>query len=191
MPTTAIGKDLNYGYAGKVSRNPMNKITARYVKSILNSSGVETMANVPFGSAVVLNTDGTVSLWGASGTGVSAATAANFSGIAVAEVQQTLSYGYGSGGGSPAGYYAPAQPSDILNAGSAIVYCSEGTPTAGGSVYLMTVAGTTSAVGNFVATASPAGSGATAVQIPNASFTTGKQDANGMVEITIRYASNA
>ena len=189
MPTTAIGKDLNYGYAGKVSRNPLNKITARFVKSILNSSNVETLSNILFGAPVVLNTDGTVSLWGDSGTGVSSATAANFGGIAVAEVQQTFSYSLGAGGGSSAGYYSPAQPADILNSGSAVVKCTEGTPTAGGAVYVVTVAGTTAAVGDFVATSTPAGSG-TSVQLTNCSWTTGKIDSNNVCELTIRYASN-
>ena len=190
MPTSAIGKDLNYGYAGKISRNPLNKITPRMVKSILNSSSVETMSNIPFGAAVVLNTDGTVSLFGQSGTGVSAATAANFGGIAVAEVQQTFSYSLGAGGGSANSGYVPSQPCDCLNEGSATVFMTEGTPTAGGAVYIVTVAGTTSPVGSLIATSTPEGSGATAVQLPNCSWTTGKVDANGICEMTIRYASN-
>ena len=39
MPGTVIGKSLNLGYAGKVSRNPMNKIDAKLVKSILDGNG--------------------------------------------------------------------------------------------------------------------------------------------------------
>lgn len=193
MPTTAIGKDLNYGYAGKVSRNPMNKITSRMVKSILNGSNVETASNVTFGHAVVINTDGTVSDWAdaVNGlSGVSDATAANFSGVAVAEVQQTFSYGLGAGGASPAGYYVPAQAADVLNSGSATVFLPEGTPTAGGAVYIVTGGTTTtSPIGSF-ATAATTASGATGVALSNVTFTTGKVDSNNITEITLRYASN-
>ena len=100
MPIGVISPyGLNLGFAGKVSRNPLNKINSRMVKSILDGSGNETMAAVPFGAAVVVNTDNTYSLWGATGTGVSAATFANFGGIAVSEVKQGLTYGIGQNAG--------------------------------------------------------------------------------------------
>ena len=35
MSGTAIGMDLNLGYAGKVSRNPLNKINSRDRKSVV------------------------------------------------------------------------------------------------------------------------------------------------------------
>jgi hypothetical protein len=180
MPGTVIGKSLNLGYAGKVSRNALNQIGARFVKSILDGNGDETQPTIPFGFAVVLNVDNSYSKFGATGAGVSAPTAANFAGIAVGEVKQVLTYGT-----NDSGEYAPAQPADVLQAGSATVFCKEGNPTAGGKVYIMTVAGDNAAVGEFVATATPAGVGATAVEVPNAQWTTGKQDASGITEITL------
>ena len=183
MSGTVIGKSLNLGYAGKVSRNPRNLIGSRFVKSILDGGGAETLPAIPFGFAVVLNTDNTLSKFGASGSGVSAALAANFGGIAVAEVKQVMTYGYGANVST--GQYEPLVPCDVLEIGTATVYCKEETPTAGGLVYIMTEVGTNAAVGEFVATSTPAGIGATAVQLPNARWTTGKQDASGICELTI------
>lgn len=179
MSGTVIGTSLQLGFAGKVSRNPDNIIGARAVKSII-TSGSETLASIPFGSAVVLNTDNTYSKFGDSGSGVSNPTAALFAGIAVAEVKQMTTYG----NVSAAGAYAPAEMCDVLQRGSTTVPCTEGTPTAGGKVYICTVVGSTAAVGDFIATASPAAG--TAVELPNCRWTTGKQDAVTLLtEITI------
>lgn len=187
MPGAAIGVNLSLGYAGKVSRNGTNKITARQVKSILNGSGAETMAAVLFGKAVVTNTDNTYSLFGASGSGVSAATYANFGGIAVSEVKQSMTYGYGPN--VSAGQYEPNSTCDVLQVGTTTVLCTEGTPTANGLVYLVTVAGSVAAVGDFVATASP--DSGTAVQVVNARWTSGKQDASGITEVVLLAQANA
>jgi len=184
MPGTVIGKYLNLGYAGKVSRNPYNQIRARFVKSSLNSSSVETMSNVAFGTPVILNTDNTVSAW----KDASSPTAASFAGIAVSEVKQSMTLAYGAN--TTAGYYEPDMPADILITGTCTVICVEGTPTAGGQVYICTVAGTTAAVGDFTATATPTGSG-TAIAITDLKFTTGKQDsASGICEVSILRAVN-
>lgn len=189
MPIAVVSPyGLNLGFAGKVSRNPLNKINARPVASILDGNGNETMSAIPFGSAVVVNPDNTYSLWGASGTGISAATFANFGGIAVSEVSQGLSYGVGSNVGSP-GQFIPGMHCEALQQGSTTVLCTEGTPTANGLVYLVTVAGTTSPFGAFVATSAPAGG--TAIQLTNARFTSGKQDTSGIVEITLLSQANA
>ena len=188
MPGTAIGKNLALGYAGKISRNPGNKINSRMVKSILDGNGAETMAAIPFGAAVVTNVDNTYSLFGASGSGVSAAAFANFGGIAVSEVKQSMSYGYGQSVGGN-GQFEPNTPADVLQVGTTMVICTEGTPTANGLVYIVTVAGSTSPLGAIVATATPAGG--TAVQLTNARFTSGKQDASGITEIVLLTQANA
>lgn len=182
MPGTTIGITLNLGYAGKVSRNPYNKIGARFVKSILNINGVETQPSIPFGSAVVLNTDNSVSLFGATGAGVSTPTAANFVGIAVAEVKNVMTFGFGAN--NAPGAYEPTVPADILEIGSATVFVTEGTYAAGGALWLVSVAGTSHNVGDFVATATPA-DGSTTVALTNVKLTTGKVDANGIAEVTI------
>lgn len=187
MSGVSIGKSLAIGFAGKVSRNPNNKINSRMVKSILNGSNVETQPVVPFGATVVTNSDNTYSLFGATGTGVSTPTFANFGGIAVSEVKQSMTYGFGPNVST--GQFEPSTPCDVLQIGTTTVFCTEGTPTANGLVYIVTVAGTTSPVGSIVATASPAGG--TAVQLTNARFTTGKQDANGITEIVLLTQANA
>lgn len=187
MPGTVIQQSLNLGYAGKVSRNPFNRINSRAVKSILDGSGVETQPSIPFGACVVTNKDNTYSLFGASGTDVSAATVANFGGIAVSEVKQSMTYGFGANVGT--GQFEANTPCDVLQQGTATVFCKEGTPTANGLVYIVTAAGTTSPVGSLVATATPAGG--TAVQLANARWTTGKQDASGIAEIVLLTQLNA
>lgn len=187
MPGAAIGVNLSLGFAGKVSRNGINKITARQVKSIIDGNGAETMAAIPFGKAVVTNPDNTYSLFGASGSGVSAATLANFGGIAVSEVKQSMTYGYGPN--VSAGQYEANSPCDVLQVGTTTVFCKEGTPTANGLVYLVTVDGTTAKVGDFVATATP--DGGTAIQITNARWVNGKKDPSGITEIVLTTQLNA
>lgn len=187
MPGSAIGVNLSLGYAGKVSRNGINKISARQVKSILDGNGAETMAAVPFGKAVVTNIDNTYSLFGASGSGVSSAVYASFGGIAVSEVKQSMTYGYGPN--VSAGQYEPNSPCDVLQMGTTTVVCTEGTPTANGLVYIVTVAGSVAAVGDFVATATP--DGGTAVQVTNARWVSGKKDPSGITEIVLLAQANA
>jgi hypothetical protein len=182
MPGTTVGISLNLGYAGKVSRNPMNKIGSRFVKSILNINGVETQPSIPFGNAVVLNGDNSVSLFGATGAGVSAPTAANFIGIAIAEVKNVMTFSLGAN--NAAGAYEPTVPCDVLELGSATVFVTEGTYTAGGALWIVSVAGTSHVVGDFVATATPA-DGSTTIALTNVKLTTGKVDANGVAEVTI------
>ncbi|OOM73991.1 hypothetical protein CLPUN_42290 [Clostridium puniceum] len=187
MPGSVIQKSLNLGYAGKVSRNPSNKINARSVKSILNGGGLETQPSIPFGACVVTNADNTYSLFGASGTDVSEATVANFGGIAVSEVKQSMTYGFGPNVGS--GQFEPNTPCDVLQQGTATVLCTEGTPTANGLVYIVTVEGTISPIGSLVATPTP--SGGTAMQLTNARWTTGKKDGSGITEIVLLTQLNA
>jgi len=185
MPGTVIGKSLNLGYAGKISRNVGNIIGSRFIKSILDGNGAETQPSVPFGYPVVLNTDNTFSKFGASGSGVSAATAATFGGIAVSEVKQVLTYG-----SNATGEYTPNQPCDVLEIGTATVFVSDTTanaPTAGGKVYICTAAGNGSlTVGELFAAVAPTGIGTgTVVELTNVRFTTGKVDANKVAEVTI------
>lgn len=187
MPGTVIGKSLNLGYAGKVSRNPMNLIGARMVKSIV-SVGAETLSAIPFGKAAVLNTDNTVSLFGQTGSGVSAATLANFVGVAVGEVKQMTSYGSVSG----AGQFEPGEPADVIQMGSCTVQlaAAAGTPVAGETVYIVTVAGTALVIGDFATTAAVTADSATAVALTGTKFTTGKLDANRVCEITLTTRVN-
>jgi hypothetical protein len=92
---------------------------------------------------------------------------------------------YNVGANISAGSYEPNAMCDRLAVGSATVFCKEGTPTAGGAVYIATVAGSATLLGEFCATSTPAGG--TAVLLPNCQWTTGKQDASGITELTILY----
>ena len=186
MSGTVIGRSLNYGYVGKISRNVDNIVTSRFVKSILDGNGAETLLAIPFGKPVVINTDNTFSKWGDSGSGVSSPALAVFAGIAVGEVKQMTTYG----NVSAAGQYEPAQPCDVLERGSTTVYCTDyanNAPTAGGKVYACTVKGNGSlTLGDFYATATPTGIGSgTVIELTNMKWKTGKVDANGVAEVTI------
>lgn len=174
MSGYVVGQQLDYGYPGTVSRLADAIITNRAVRST-------DTANINFGDPVVLNSDNTYSKFGSSNT------AADFAGVAVREVKQSTQYFAATGD------YEPGQPCDVLERGSVTVTCTEGTPTAGGPVYVVTVAGTgaISAVGNFVATATPAGTGSTAVQITNAQWKTGQVDSNNVAELTILSRNKA
>lgn len=187
MPGTVIGKSLNLGYAGKVSRNPMNLIGARAVKSIV-TSGSETLSAIPFGKAGVLNTDNTYSLFGQTGSGVASPTLANFAGISVGEVKQMTTYGSVSG----AGQYEPGEMADMLQFGSCTVQlaAAAGAPVAGETVYIVTVAGTALAIGDLATTAAVTADSATAVALTGTKFTTGKLDANRVCEITLTTRVN-
>ncbi|WP_206922970.1 structural cement protein Gp24 [Alicyclobacillus suci] len=165
-----IGKTLNLGYPGTVSRLADAIIENRPVRSTDTTP-------ISFGAPVVLNSDNTYSAFGASST------AADFAGIAVREVVQGTNYLNSYTTGS----YAPGHPCDVLQRGSCTVTCTEGTPQAGAPVYIVTVAGdgAVSEVGNFVATATPAGTGSTAVELTGVVWKTGALDSSNTAELTI------
>lgn len=171
MPGRAIGKELNLGYAGTVSRSVDTIITPKIVKSVIVSDK-ETEPQILFGDPVILNDDNTYSRFGAVGT------ASNFVGIAVREIKQAVDYYTGMGA------YLPNEVCDVLNRGSITVFCNNGTPKAGGKVYIRTkenVATPNGVVGQFEAVAD----GTNTVEIPNLKWTTGKLDANKIAEVTI------
>jgi hypothetical protein len=187
MPGTVIGKSLNLGYAGKISRNAGNIISARMVKSILNGGGVETLSPIPFGSLVLLNADNTYSLFGQAGAGVASSVAASIAGIAVGEVKQVVTYG---GIANDNGLYAPTESADVLEIGSCTVFIKDtaaNAPSAGGKVYVCSAVGDgTLKAGEMYASVTPTGIGTgTVIEIPNMRFTSGKVDANGICEISI------
>lgn len=166
MPGSVIGKSLNLGYPGNVSRSADAIITNRVVK-LTDSIGLN------FGDPAVLNADNTYSKFGAGNTAV------QFAGVAVREVKQSVVY---TGNGQ--GTYAPGDPCDVIGQGTVIVTCSVGTPTAGGAVYLRTIlngAIPLGVVGGYEATADSTNS----VLLTNAKWTTGRIDANKSAEVTI------
>lgn len=172
MPGTVIAKHMNLGYAGRISRDADVIVDNRTVKA-------ET-ADIPFGAPVVLNSDNTYQFFGADGT------AAAFAGIAVAEPKQSTDY-YNN-----IVVYKANQRCDVLTRGSATVICTNGTPVAGGAVYV-TIAEDVDLpgvkIGDFVAEAHSYLDGEETVdctvEITNAKWTTGYLDANNVAEVTL------
>lgn len=170
MPGFAIGKSLNLGYPGNISRSSDAVISNRLVRSTDTD-------NINFGDPVVLNADNTVSTFGATGT------AATFLGIAVREVKQNTDYF------TSQGFYSPGQPCDVAERGTLTVTCNVGTPTAGGAVYVRIAANAAfpnGVVGGFEATAD----GTNTIQLTNVKWKTGKLDANKVAEVTILTRNN-
>jgi hypothetical protein len=180
MSGKAIGIAMNLGYPGTVSRNGLAEIFNRLVKSIV-TNGSETLSSIEFGAPVVLNADNSYSRWGDTGTGVSTATAANFGGIAVRNVKQAITYDTG------ASAFKPGEHADVINMGPVVVKVGTGTPTAGGAVYIRTVASGTKKVGDFECAAVADEN----VEITNLDWTTGNVDSNGMAEVTIKTKATA
>lgn len=175
MSGSAIGTSLGFGYAGGVARTPDCVIENKALKS--------DSEDVPFGTPVVLNSDNTFS----SPKSV-VLTAANFAGVAVAEVKQLTSYQVGQDS-DQSGFYAPDQPTDVIQRGIVTVLVVHGTPTAGGAVYVRTAEDTDfpdEEVGDFRADAD----GLNTVQLTNCSWNTGLVDANGIAELKIKSINN-
>ena len=164
MSGSAIGINLGLGFAGNPSRQDDNLVRSR-----INGGA----ANILFGAPVVLKADNTYDNWGAANT------AADFAGVAVTNIKTNQTYGYAAIDNS--GYYTPQQAADVLERGSVPVFCKNGTPTAGGAVYIRTVVNGDRAIGDFEAVADAGNN----VLIPNAKWTTGKMDASGLGEVTI------
>ncbi|SFU70994.1 structural cement protein Gp24 [Alicyclobacillus macrosporangiidus] len=174
MPGSVVGKTLNLGYPGNVSRSADAVIVNRPVRSTDSNP-------IPFGAPVVLNSDNTYSLFGATNT------AADFAGVAIREVKQATSYlsqPYGQT------QYNPGDPCDVIERGSVTVTCNVGTPVAGGPVYIRVAANASipnGVVGGFEAAAD----GTNTVQLTNVQWKTGKIDANNTAEITILSRNKA
>jgi len=177
MSGAAVGIELNLGYAGTRSRSITDIVTPRMLKSVV-TGGVETLAPVLFGEPVMLNADNSYSRFGSTGT------EATFAGIAVRQVKQATDYYAASGS------YLPGEIIDVLSLGSMTVKCNVGTPTAGGKVYIRTVANgaiPAGVVGQFEA----AEDSGNTVEIPNLRWKTGKLDSNKIAEVTILTRTNA
>ena len=162
-----IGKEMPHGFAGCYARQP---------DMIVNTRPAGGGAPIPFGTP--LKYDGAeVVPMGA------AATAAQFVGVAGAEIKSALTYLDQS-----QGQYAPGEPVSVFQRGSINVR-AYGTPALGGTVYVRTAASdtyTTEPVGCFTATND---SGYT-VALTNCQWG-GAADANGIAELVILTKLNA
>lgn len=183
MTGSVIQLAMNFGYPGSYSRMPDDIVMAKPVNANSN--------DIPFGSAVILNSDNTYKVADAT------LTAANFAGIAVREVKQGLMYST-AGVIDEQGVYQAYDPCDVLLRGCTVIKMGAGqtnhaAPSAGGQVYVRVATDSTNApnalVGDFEV-ASTVSQDATVVALPNVVFTTGEVDANGVVEITIKTRNN-
>lgn len=161
MPGKVIGKRLNYGYEGNVSRSVDAVITNRLSKGA-----------IPFGRPVILNEDNTVSAF------VEESTADDFVGISVREVKEAIDYGTSASG------YEDKERTDILNRGYMTVKINHGTPKANGKVHVRikdNVSIPSGVIGGFEAEADELNT----VELPGVRFVSKDLDANGVAEITI------
>lgn len=135
MPATVIPvKGLYLGFVGSISNEGYSLRTPRQVKST-------DTKNVNFGETFVLNTDNTYSSLAqflANGSGAVTSTLAI--GIAVSNVNINPTYNVNGSQevNTPGGYYTPGQMMDGLVQGTINVVCQNGTPVAGGAVYVRT-----------------------------------------------------
>jgi hypothetical protein len=176
MPGTVIGKSMNLGYPGSVSRSADTVIAARPVKST-------DPLGPKFGDPLVINVDstgGTLSSVADYITGGGSFTAAKFAGVAAREVKAVNTY-------SPAPTFVGYLPGDIADAierGSVSVKVNVGTPVSGGTVYVRVLANGSipaGVVGGFEAAADSTNT----IALTGVVFRTGAIDANGVSEITL------
>lgn len=161
MPGAVIGKKLNYGYPGAISRSIDAVVTNRRSKGIIK-----------FGAPVVLNSNNSYSAFSESNV------ATDFVGIAVREVKQSTNYLNGTS------QYEDKERTDVLNRGSICIKVNIGNPTPNGKVYIrisQNEAKAKGVVGEFEAEAD----GAHTIELSNVRFTTGDLDSNGVAEVTI------
>lgn len=171
MNGQVIGKTMPHGYAGSYARQP---------DMIVDTHPLSGKKNVTFGLGVVEDaaSAGAVALPG------SAATAAQFVGVAVREVKSAMDYL-----NQNVGQYTPGEAVPVMKRGCVNVLCQNGTPAYGGDVYLRVAlnAGTypNAVVGGFEAAADSTNS----VKLTNCQWR-GPADANGVAEIRIMTIIN-
>ena len=164
MPGMTIGTSLNRGFPGSFAAMPDDVIRSRVVSQASEA--------IPFGAAVMLNTDGTYALFATGGT------EENFAGIAVRAVKQSEQY-LSQG----AVDYKPEQQADVMLRGEISVVCAAGNPTANGDVYVRITenTGVGGAVGGLEATAD----GANTVLVPNLRWVSNMKDADNVTSVCI------
>ena len=161
MSAQAIGTRLPIGFAGAISHGSDTVVTNRKSTDI-----------IPFGGAVALNGDNSVSWIGDTGQ------ASRFIGFAVRIVKQQTSMV------ADVGAYQVGELTDVLIRGTIVVpFKGQGTPQAGNPVYIRTAANPATPnaqIGDVEAQAD----GSNTTLLTNAVFRTGIVD-NGLVEVVV------
>lgn len=169
MTPQNIGTSMLHGWAGSYARQP---------DMIVDTHPLGGTANVPFGTALIINSSGAIVAADAT------ATAANFVGVAASEVKSPVSYA-----NQNEGVYTPSEPTPVFKRGCINVKCNVGTPAYNGKVYLRIAANasiTAGVVGGFEAAAD----GSNTVELTNCKWH-GAADANGIAELRIMSMTNA
>jgi hypothetical protein len=168
MPASVIGKSLNLGYPGNVSRNdPRTFIMPRAVKT----------AAIPFGYPVELNSDNSYDLFAYDSA------ADVFAGVSLRNVKQQTIYASNS-----LGQYEVNQSCDVLQQGFLTVGVNPSASlTAGGAVYAVFDSTHKFKYFDIVAPTSP--STDTGVLLPNCKWATGAKDGNYVAELEMVSAA--
>lgn len=163
-----IGSAMTAGFAGSYARQP---------DMIVNTRPAGGSAAIPFGAP--LKYDGTaVVQMGASDT------ADKFVGIAGREIKSSLTYLEQS-----PGEYNPGDPVSVFQRGSIQVFCQNGTPALGGTVYVRTTYNGTYENAQVGGLEADDDSG-NVVALTNCQWG-GPADANGIAELVILTRLNA
>ena len=161
MAGKAIGKTLNFGYRGAVSRTP---------DTIIQAYQNVGSANILFGEPVVYDATNK----GVRKIGTTDTDNTGIIGIAVRRLGDPYA------DNSQGWYYKQGDVVDVLVRGSIVVETKSQTSIAArGSVYVANGNNSTTAGDIYCA------SGSGLVQVPNAIFTTGEYDGNKCAEVTI------
>ncbi len=164
-----IGKTMPNGFAGSYARQPDMIIATR----ALGGSDALT-----FGVPLKYDADGKVVLFGAGSA------AADFVGVAAAEVKSATSYL-----NQTAGEYTTGDAVAVFQRGAVNVLCKRGTAALGGDVYIRIAANATypnAAIGDFEASAD----GVNSVKLTNCQWA-GGQDGDNVAELRILTMANA
>jgi len=180
MPASVIPvTGIKLGFVGNISNEGYSLRTARQVKPTDTKS-------IAFGETFVLNTDNTYSSVAQFIANGGTMTASVAMGIAVSNVNINPTY---SATGSndvltPGGVYLPGDIMDGLVQGTINVSCNNGTPTAGGTVYIRVAlngAIPNGVVGGLEAVAD----GANTVALTNLKWKTGFLETDLTAQVTI------
>ena len=132
MPATVIPvKGLSLGFIGNISNEGYSLRTARQVNP------TDTFS-VSFGETFILNSNNTYSSVKTFIAAAGTITAATPLGIAVSNVNINIAYNAAGNNNllTPSGVYLPGSIMDGLVQGTVNVSCNNGTPTAGGTVFI-------------------------------------------------------
>jgi hypothetical protein len=180
MPATVIPiPGIYLGFVGNISSEGFSLRSARQVNP------TDTL-NVAFGETFVLNPNNTyssIASFIAAGNTVDDTTPF---GIAASNVNINPTYNVQGTGGvfTPGGVYLPGAMMDGLVQGTINVYCANGTPEAGGAVYMRTVANPAIPAG-LVGSLEAVADGGNSFEVTNLKWRTGFLEYDLVAQVTI------